>query len=94
MAMVSKHCLVVNAHTHASRAPHKPRCHEYAHAGRYLRFAKAAGTPFYVGVGFRKPHLPWRHPVSFWDLYEGKTLTTAKHQTIGKNITTLVGCAD
>lgn len=36
-----------------------------------------------------QPHLPWRHPKQFWDLYEGKSLTTAKHQTIGENITTL-----
>ena len=25
----------------------------------------------------------------FWELYDGKTLSTAKHQTIGENITTL-----
>ena len=39
--------------------------------------------------GTGKPHLPWRHPHKFWDLYEGKTITTAKHQSIGENITTL-----
>ena len=30
-----------------------------------------------------------RHPKQFWELYEGKELATAKHQTIGENITYL-----
>jgi iduronate 2-sulfatase len=75
-------------------APQLQQRVEYAHrlATRtieYMAYAKAHRKNFYIGVGIRKPHLPWRHPKQFWDLYEGKSLTTAKHQTIGENITTL-----
>jgi iduronate 2-sulfatase len=75
-------------------APQLSQRVEYAHrlATRtieYMAYAKAAKKNFYIGIGIRKPHLPWRHPRKFWDMYEGKALTTAKHQTIGENITTL-----
>ena len=67
---------------------------EYAHrlATRtieFLRHAKSTGQHFFVGVGIRKPHLPWRIPRRFWELYAGKNLSVAEHQTIGENITTL-----
>lgn len=55
----------------------------------YMAYAKQANKNFYVGVGLRKPHLAWRYPRQFWDLYESKDLSIAKHQTIGENITTL-----
>ncbi len=32
--------------------------------------AKRAGTPFFLAVGFRKPHLPFCAPRKYWDLYQ------------------------
>lgn len=66
-------------------APQAAQPVEYAHrlATRtieYLTYAKQQQKPFFIGVGIRKPHLPWRHPEEFWKLYEGRQLATAKHQ--------------
>eukprot|EP00039_Didymoeca_costata_P004773 m.76012 g.76012 ORF g.76012 m.76012 type:complete len:564 (-) comp12538_c0_seq2:173-1864(-) len=55
----------------------------------YITHAKSQGKNFFVGVGFRRPHLAWRMPKRFWDMYEGKTIDVAKMQTIGNNITVL-----
>ncbi|MEP2237815.1 MAG: sulfatase [Maribacter sp.] len=32
------------------------------------------GKPFFLGLGFLKPHLEWIAPKKYWDLYEGKDL--------------------
>ena len=31
---------------------------------------KAKGRPFFLAVGFRKPHLPFCAPKTYWDLYD------------------------
>eukprot|EP00039_Didymoeca_costata_P011243 m.157145 g.157145 ORF g.157145 m.157145 type:complete len:576 (+) comp15110_c0_seq1:1469-3196(+) len=52
---------------------------------------KESGTPFFIGVGFRKPHVDWRTPVSFWEMYNstGNSLSIAAHSSIGENISVL-----
>lgn len=34
-----------------------------------LRAAKKSGEPFFLAVGFLKPHLPFNAPAKYWDLY-------------------------
>lgn len=35
-----------------------------------LKRLKRAGNPFFMAVGFRKPHLPFNAPARYWDLYQ------------------------
>ena len=35
-----------------------------------LRAARERGTPFFLAVGFLKPHLPFVAPQKYWDLYQ------------------------
>lgn len=32
---------------------------------------KADGTPFFLAVGYKKPHLPFTAPEQYWELYDG-----------------------
>lgn len=37
--------------------------------------------PFFLGLGFKKPHLEWIAPKKYWDMYDGKDLQmTDQHQ--------------
>ena len=47
-----------------------------------LRAAKAkAGEPFFLAVGFLKPHLPFVAPKKYWDLYDRNAFKLAQPQT-------------
>ena len=37
--------------------------------------------PFFVAVGFIRPHVDWSAPQEFWDLYNASGLALAKHKT-------------
>jgi arylsulfatase A-like enzyme len=37
----------------------------------------AAGKPFFLAVGFNRPHLPFNAPSQFWDLYEREDFSLA-----------------
>jgi iduronate 2-sulfatase len=39
-----------------------------------LRRLKSADKPFFLGVGFVKPHLPFTCPQKYWDLYPASTI--------------------
>jgi len=38
------------------------------------------GTPFFIGAGFLKPHLPFVAPKKYWDLYDPEQLKLAEFQ--------------
>ena len=40
-----------------------------------LRERKAAGQPFFLAVGFWKPHSPFNAPKKYWDLYDRSKLS-------------------
>ncbi len=39
-----------------------------------LKKLKKAGEPFFLAVGFLKPHLPFNAPSRYWDLYDSATI--------------------
>jgi len=39
-------------------------------AMRILRLLKETKKPFFLGVGFYKPHLSWHCPKKYWDIYD------------------------
>jgi iduronate 2-sulfatase len=43
--------------------------------------AKTPDTPFFIAVGFVKPHLPFCAPKKYWDLYEPSQFTVPDLQT-------------
>lgn len=55
---------------------------------RELGAARAAGgAPFYLAVGFRKPHLPFRHPDFYDAMYAPQSsIAVAKHGVLDKSI--------
>jgi iduronate 2-sulfatase len=40
---------------------------------------KNSEKPFFLGVGFQKPHLPFNAPKKYWDLYDPAEITTAEN---------------
>lgn len=45
-----------------------------AHAVKRLHELKEKDTPFFLAVGFLKPHLPFVAPKKYWDLYDEKNI--------------------
>ena len=49
------------------------------------------GKPFFLGVGFIKPHTPFVAPKKYWDLYDPKKIQLAARATLPKSSPTLAG---
>lgn len=41
--------------------------------------------PFFLGVGFKKPHLPFCAPKKYWDMYDRDKMPVAKFQDMAEN---------
>ena len=52
-----------------------------AHAVETLQNASTMGVPFFVAVGYHRPHLPWDVPQHFYDLYPDGDIQLADHNT-------------
>ncbi|MBP6796090.1 MAG: sulfatase [Saprospiraceae bacterium] len=47
-----------------------------------LKELKASGKPFFLSVGYYKPHLPFNAPKKYWDMYDRNKLKLADNQYI------------
>lgn len=57
-------------------------------AMKRLRSAKAknaAGTPFFMAVGFARPHLPFSAPKKYWNLHDPSKLPSPKNEKLPIN---------
>jgi len=50
-------------------------------AVKALQKLKATGKPFFLAVGFRKPHLPFCAPKRYWDLYDRQDIPAPASNT-------------
>ena len=46
---------------------------------------KSAGKPFFLGVGFMRPHLPFNAPKEFWDLHSRGKFKLADFRGVAQN---------
>ena len=52
---------------------------------RLMKELKASGKPFFLAVGFKKPHLPFVAPSKYWNLYSRDEFKVASYQKKSKN---------
>lgn len=50
-----------------------------------MRELKKTDKPFFLSVGFYKPHLPFTAPKKYWDMYNSEDIPLAKNQFPPKN---------
>jgi arylsulfatase A-like enzyme len=51
-----------------------------------LQRLKTDGKPFFLAVGFVKPHLPFTCPQKYWDLYPAETITLPANDRPPENV--------
>src|SRR5690606_3601861 len=51
-----------------------------------LRELYNAGKPFFLGVGFFKPHLPFNAPKKYWDLYDEQALSLTPSPAVPQQV--------
>ena len=51
-----------------------------------LKLLKKYNKPFFLGVGFFKPHLPFNAPKKYWDLYNRSHIPIAPNPFIPENV--------
>ncbi len=49
------------------------------------------GTPFFIAVGFVRPHLPFSVPKKYWDLHDPDKLTMPAFETLPEGAPTVAG---
>ncbi|MFN0177402.1 MAG: sulfatase [Gemmatimonadales bacterium] len=52
------------------------------HAVRKLAELAAAKRPFFFGVGYYRPHLPFNAPQKYWDLYDREAIPLATNPSV------------
>lgn len=66
-----------------------------AEAVKRLRAARERraedGTPFFIAVGFARPHLPFSAPKRYWDLYDSASLPMPEFEELPKDAPAVAG---
>ncbi|MEZ4992274.1 MAG: sulfatase [Saprospiraceae bacterium] len=57
-------------------------------AVKQLQELKQRGQPFFLGVGFFKPHLPFNSPKKYWDLYKEEDIPLTPVPGLPENVST------
>ncbi len=47
---------------------------------KYLKALKKGNNPFFLAVGFKRPHLPFAAPSQYWDLYKREEIKPAEYR--------------
>jgi iduronate 2-sulfatase len=55
------------------------------YAIKQIKDLKTSTTPFFLAVGFKKPHLPFVAPKKYWDLYDRSKVSLAAFQQKSEN---------
>jgi iduronate 2-sulfatase len=55
-----------------------------AEAIKKLKMLKKGGKPFFLGLGFQKPHLPFVAPKKYWDLYDRSKIKLEPFRELAK----------
>ena len=76
--------------SNATEAPDVPDNAYYDGAQTDLAISKlqalqAAGQPFFFGIGYYRPHLPFNAPKKYWDLYERAKIPLAANSRLPKD---------
>ena len=50
-----------------------------------LKKLKKEGNPFFLAIGFVKPHLPFNAPKKYWDLYDAEKIELPKNSVFPKS---------
>lgn len=50
-----------------------------------MTMLKAQGKPFFLGVGYQRPHLPFAAPKKYWDLYKRAEIDLAAFRGLSEN---------
>ncbi|MEZ6138644.1 MAG: sulfatase [Pirellulaceae bacterium] len=50
------------------------------------KFAKEPDQPFFLAVGFLKPHLPFNAPKKYWDMYDRETIDVPENYQIPTDV--------
>lgn len=51
-----------------------------------LKELKNSAQPFFLGVGFFKPHLPFNAPEKYWQLYDRDSIPISPNPTVPQNV--------
>jgi iduronate 2-sulfatase len=62
-----------------------------AEAVKRLSALKSKGKPFFLAIGFLKPHLPFVAPKKYWDLYDPNTIPVPTIDRLPKNCPEFAG---
>lgn len=58
--------------------------HAVAELQRLAKLPPGERKPFFMAVGFMKPHLPFNAPKKYWDLYDPARIELAEHRSVPK----------